>query len=90
MESHYNGHQITITRVSIKQRIDCLSVYLIRVYHICQSRRKGTKVLFAAKKGLASYSKCDRMFFVWEFSFPQLHYSHALFVFYVIYLLVLA
>ena len=29
-------------------------------------------------------------FFVWEFSFPQLFSSHALFVFFVIYLLVLA
>ena len=31
-----------------------------------------------------------RIFFVWEFSFPQLFSSHALFVFFVIYLLVLA
>ena len=46
--------------------------------------------MFATKKDLASYSKCDGMFFVWEFSFPQLFSSHALFVFSAIYSHVLA
>ena len=44
----------------------------------------------ASKKRIYFELMSIRIFFVWEISFPQLFSSHALFVFFVIYLLVLA
>ena len=49
---------------------------------------KGNEISVCCEKGPCQL-QCDRIFFVWEFGFPQLFSSHALFVFSVIYLLVL-